>query len=572
MLRALIFIAIFLQYVEAREAIESFNSDIDILKNGRMIVTETIKVHSDGFNIKTGIYRDYPNSYTPKGGRNRRIGFDLIQVLRDGEKIPHSVKRIPGYRRIIMGDLDKKIPRGDYTYTLQYETCNHFHLDNDSDQLFYDITGHDWDLSILSSSITLRVPPDIDITNVQGQVLVGKVGSGQIYFASLRDDHTYVKKIGQTLHSGEGVTINFKFPKLSFQTGFMNYRIPLFGMEITPFEVTVYGAVFIFIFFNFVLLYNLIATRIVSESESKLDHPPENCSPGLARYLGRIKFDKKILSCALVSMATKGFLSFEKVNEGYSIIKLKTADKKILSKDEKSVAKHLVSNKKITLSAINFNKIKNTLAELEKDLRESATEIYFKKRSVTSGVALFLTIAYSLACLYVGYASFSLLPLVGMLFTIPGYLLYKRFFIETTKAGLESKRSIHQFKRYMLFSALTAAPIQPDTLTSTYEHLLPYAIAFGIEKKWDRLFTQRVTVESDKTPLNLDSYIPSWYASGFNAGAGAFWGGAISRDLGYSLFNSSTSSIGGGSGGAGGGSGGSGGGGGGTGGGGGGGC
>ena len=70
---------------QAEERILSFHSDIKINSDASLTVTETITVRAENDQIKRGIYRDFPTRYRGKIGLTRRVGFQVRQVLRDGE-------------------------------------------------------------------------------------------------------------------------------------------------------------------------------------------------------------------------------------------------------------------------------------------------------------------------------------------------------------------------------------------------------------------------------------------------------------------------------------------------------
>ena len=82
----------------AEERIHSYHSDIVIDDKGEMTVTETITVNAEGNKIKRGIYRDFPTQYKDRFGNKYKVGFSIVQVLRDGnpEKF-HTEKNQTAY-------------------------------------------------------------------------------------------------------------------------------------------------------------------------------------------------------------------------------------------------------------------------------------------------------------------------------------------------------------------------------------------------------------------------------------------------------------------------------------------
>jgi len=68
----------------ALETILDFHSEIQVLPDASLRVTETIRVRAEGQEIRRGIYRDFPTDYRDHRGNRYRVGFDLISVERDG--------------------------------------------------------------------------------------------------------------------------------------------------------------------------------------------------------------------------------------------------------------------------------------------------------------------------------------------------------------------------------------------------------------------------------------------------------------------------------------------------------
>ena len=63
--------------VFADERILSYHSDIHIDADAGMTVTETIRVESEGNQIRRGIYRDFPTSYRDRFGNAYEVAFDV---------------------------------------------------------------------------------------------------------------------------------------------------------------------------------------------------------------------------------------------------------------------------------------------------------------------------------------------------------------------------------------------------------------------------------------------------------------------------------------------------------------
>jgi hypothetical protein len=59
----------------AEERIARFISDVDVQRNGDLLVTETIQIWAEGRQIKRGILRDFPTTYRRTDGSRVEVGF-----------------------------------------------------------------------------------------------------------------------------------------------------------------------------------------------------------------------------------------------------------------------------------------------------------------------------------------------------------------------------------------------------------------------------------------------------------------------------------------------------------------
>ena len=78
----------------AFESILSFDSLITVHQDSTMSVAETIKVNAENYQIRHGIYRDFPTKYTVyKNGASYRyiVGFTVKEVLLDGTPEPYHI-------------------------------------------------------------------------------------------------------------------------------------------------------------------------------------------------------------------------------------------------------------------------------------------------------------------------------------------------------------------------------------------------------------------------------------------------------------------------------------------------
>ena len=104
------------------EAIESYHSEITVHPDGTLHVTEEIRVRAEGREIRRGIYREIPTLYREYFGLLRRtVGFEFIQVTRDGVPEPHHMQKATNGIQVYAGEEDVFLDPGVYTYRLSYQ-------------------------------------------------------------------------------------------------------------------------------------------------------------------------------------------------------------------------------------------------------------------------------------------------------------------------------------------------------------------------------------------------------------------------------------------------------------------
>jgi hypothetical protein len=108
--------------VWAREEIRNYQVDIQVRTDASIEVTETITVNAEGHDIRRGIYRDIPLRALDDWGLWSSNGFDLVEVLHNGKPSPYHTEWQGRFFRILIGDADVFIPRGEHTYTIRYVT------------------------------------------------------------------------------------------------------------------------------------------------------------------------------------------------------------------------------------------------------------------------------------------------------------------------------------------------------------------------------------------------------------------------------------------------------------------
>ena len=106
----------------AAEHITDFDSHVQVAPTGTVTVTESITVAAEGAQIRHGILRDFPTTYTDRHGVRTHVGFQVISVSRDGRDERYSVEPIEAGERVKIGDPAVDLAPGKHKFTLSYTT------------------------------------------------------------------------------------------------------------------------------------------------------------------------------------------------------------------------------------------------------------------------------------------------------------------------------------------------------------------------------------------------------------------------------------------------------------------
>ena len=143
---------------QAVERILLFISDVEVQRNGDLIVTETIRVQAEGREIRRGILRDFPTTYTRRDGTRVEVGFEVQSVTRNGRPEDYSTERLSNGVRIRIGSADRLDPdrRARICHHLSHDAADRFLPD--FDELYWNATGTGWTLGIDVAEARITLP------------------------------------------------------------------------------------------------------------------------------------------------------------------------------------------------------------------------------------------------------------------------------------------------------------------------------------------------------------------------------------------------------------------------------
>jgi len=160
--------------------IERFDAQISVAESGRVYVSESILFRFTG--SWNGVYRDIPVVYTTPSGFSLHLELNVHSVMaEDGTARQYEESRERHYKRIkiwVPGAVN--VSR---TINIQYSSPNALRFidaeesefDAGHDELYWNVTGDEWEIPIGAASARIIVPPEV--TGLRARVYTGGLGS-----------------------------------------------------------------------------------------------------------------------------------------------------------------------------------------------------------------------------------------------------------------------------------------------------------------------------------------------------------------------------------------------------------
>jgi len=302
----------------AEERIHSYRSDIVVDDKGDMTVTETIAVNAEGNKIKRGIYRDFPIHYKDRLGNKYNVGFSIVKVLRDGNRENFRTEKKSNGIRIYIGRKNHYLKKGDYTYTITYKTNRQLGFFDRHDELYWNVTGNDWDFPIDKASATVRLPEAIPRESIEVEGYTGSTGSkNQDYTASINTSGDAYFETTRSLPQRHGLTIVVGWPKGYIAEPTTSEKIDYLLSDNHSLFVALIGLIILFAY------YWIVWLKVGKDPEKGIIiphyEPPTGYSPASLRYVLNMGYDNTCFAAAIINLAVKGFLKIEEDDDDYSL-------------------------------------------------------------------------------------------------------------------------------------------------------------------------------------------------------------------------------------------------------------
>ncbi len=466
------------------EHIQSFDSKININKDGSIDVGETI-IYDFSNLTRHGIFRTIPYTKISPNGKTLEISFSDFSVKDEfGNDYKFTKTTIRDNIQLKIGDPNKVIT-GLHTYVISYKAKGEIGYFDNHDELYWNVTGNEWKIPIAKATSTIYLPENIKKESLKTKCFTGIYGSKDENCSISVDENSISFAANDFLPEQNGLTALVGFPKGTIATLLPTERILFFD---TILGKIVLILIFLGVFLWYVLLPVLLGViwfykgrdpDVGKPARAWFDPPKtkngRELTPAETGGLVDENVDNRDVFSTIVNLAQRGYLVIEeKTKQDFTLVKKKEFkdDPKLLDFEKKLLEGIFGDDKTCRLKDKELYKevfdVKNTI------YKNLVTDGFFSSNPQT--IRAFY---YVLAILGLSTANVSL----GITAFIFGRVMPRKtlFGAQQANIGKSLKNFLSSQERQLKFQA---------DKQMMFEKLLPYAVAFGVEKIWAERFSK----------------------------------------------------------------------------------
>ena len=380
----------------SKEDIVDYDIEIHVNEDASMDVTEKITVNAQGIDIVHGIYRDFPTQY-----KNKTVTFKINDVTLDGEDVKYITEGVSRGVRIKIGSSNSDVPKGLHTYKIEYTTERQMFFEEDYNELYWNLIGSGWNFDIEECSARIYFPKGTEILEDDIKAYVGAYGdteeSDDVYWYVDEDESCVYFNVFREIPSLNAFTILVRSEKGTIAEPTLGQKFWWFIQD---------NAMFVFILIGMIGLgiwQFFIWKKHGKDPEKNVIipkyYPPEGMNVGDVKYVDTMGKTDRILEATFISLATKGFLKFDKGSEKNSVMTVektysKNPDeyKDELSEFERDVYRSIGSKEKLGYTPSLYDILQRLKKRISKKLSEKYDDKMFFKNIKYSVISIVVSV------------------------------------------------------------------------------------------------------------------------------------------------------------------------------------
>ncbi len=492
-------------FAQTEDRILDFNSNINVSRNTEIDIDEKITFQPSSYIERHGLEWTIPYIYSANALRRpTQLDINSVQYypLNNPTDITYNKYTRSddnGWATLRIGDPNILITQPHVyiiDYTLKYSAISFF---DTHEELFLNIIGPGWKMPIEKASATLVLPAEVP----EAICFTGPDGSTESNCTIEIEGNTVKVKPTVVLNPYEGYTVVIKQPLGTFEdTRKEQARLILIANSGILLPIPV--GIFLFVFlrnYKKGKQYTVIPTY----------EPPEQMDALKSSILMKNTslFTTKYISALLIEMAVKGYCKVREYKKRkYELVKLKEYP------SEPEHTRHILDSIFVYGDTVPLSKLTNFFTTSSEAYnickKQLLAEGYMSRNrrivktvlTISSAVLFFLSIMSS--SIYIAFAAIG--TLLGVMISLIMVIIFSRGINTKSDKGNQIFASLMGLKMYIKTAEKQRIEFHnnPDKYKEVFEKLLPYAMIFGLEKKWAEQFK------------DIYSTSPQWY-EGYNS-------------------------------------------------------
>ncbi|MDX1586214.1 MAG: DUF2207 domain-containing protein [Balneolaceae bacterium] len=515
-----------------KERILDYHTRIEVEDDRSITVTETIKVHVEGFVFKRGITRYLPTTRY-LNDRLVNVHYDIKRVEKDGQKEPYHTESQGNGIVLYLGSRDVYLEPGDYTYTIQYHVNDQIGFYDDYDEIYWNAVGTKNQVSTERATCEVVLPEGTEV--IQQAAYVGSRGEKDQDFRVQQDGNVVRYTVTRALAPGEGFTVAVGFEK---------------GVMPEPGFWDRLGSLIILLLASIFLLPYYIYTWIKHGQDPPTPasypqwEPPDGLSAASINYVKNGYYQNKSFTASVIDLAIKGHLRIEEEEDKgwftkkktYKLIREKESSGELPSEERQLMSALFGIHDEVHIDGEYDSTVEGSHKAHKSSLKAQHSGFIWKGHNARLLVvpALVTIVAIVLAIITMTRSSYgasvnttALIAFIPL--AIASFGLYVWLIRKPTVKKLDLRARIKGFEMYLELAEKERLALlnPPDMTPSHFEAMLPFAFALGVEHTWTEKF---------KSILDRMNYAPRWT----NSTSMMYFSSHFGQDFGRSFAGAAT--------------------------------
>ena len=500
--------------------IQEFAADVEVGTDGALLVVETIQPRFTG--AWNGVYRTVPVEYRTPQGFAYTLRLDVESVTDErGSPLRYESSRERHYRKLkiwVPGARDAV-----KTVVVRYRVRNGLKFFEDHDELYWNVTGDEWEVPIERARAVIRLPAGAE--GIRSYAFTGGYGSQEAAARITGVGTTLTVETTRALNFREGVTVAIAWnPGVVVRpTGADKARDFLFANAALLIPFGVFGLMF--------WLWRRHGRDPKRQPVAVQYEPPGVLTPAELGTLVDNSPDMRDITATVVDLAVRGFIRIKESQEDrflglgtkteYSLQLVRPeSDWKGLRNHEDALLRALFGATagraagpggaspvidEVTISDLKNRFYKHVPEIKERIFSQLIDRGYYLRRPDRVKATFFVLAmvvgvggAVASGILELGTAAVVAFILSGLIIGVIGQLMPAR-----TVDGARALEGVLGFEEFLervegdRFERIVKTP-------AMFEKFLPFAMALGVERNWARAFEGIYTKQ------------PDWYAGTYH--------------------------------------------------------